>query len=100
MKKHIRKAWGINRSFLVGVIFFSAMLLFSGHNQFIAYGENIHVNVTGKYYEFDEKNDYKFTAADSSVDAIAGKNTFGTFSLSGTGIESGSTDKYPTYFLI
>ena len=78
----IRKIWKICTSTLVILVLFCAIILFTGNGLLMGYAIENSENVKGEYYEFDEKNDYEFSSTELTMEAIAGKNTFGTFSLS------------------
>lgn len=97
MKVFNGKIFKIYTSILAIFVLYCTIILFTQNGMLMVYALESSENIIGDYYEFDEKSDYEFSSADSSTNAIAGKNTFGTFSLSGNFTETEDTKGIPTY---
>lgn len=65
------------------------LILLTVNTQTIAHAKGASADISGTYYEFDEKNEYGFSAASPS--SSTGKNAFGALSVSGNFTQDGTS---------
>jgi hypothetical protein len=97
MNGFFRKICKICTSTLIVFMFFFNIILFTENGNVIVYAADTNTNVTGEYYEFEEKSNYEFSSIDSLTDAVTGENTFGVFSIAGNFEETGEKNGNHAY---
>lgn len=74
-----------------------AINLFMGMNCIAAAAEDGGIQVVGRVYQFDEKNGYEFSSSNDSVLTSDDIQTYGTFSIKGDVIDTGTKDSFAAY---
>lgn len=74
----------------------SVVLLFCG-TYIVVRAEDGRIQVTGKVYQFNGKSKYEFSSADQSESTSSGTETYGSFSVKGDIIDTGTKDSFVSY---